>query len=156
VPDEPDPTKDPLPGHFRESLYQYLDRLDLDRLAAKHLLRSLLVAGPGGDGRGAAAESRARWETAVHRLAPALDNSLRKLSGRGRLLGGDELDAAIADLDRHERTFDAEAVALSALADRSDLAATVSAAPSGISGRWSQHRDLLTPRRFILVKPHWT
>jgi hypothetical protein len=42
----PDPTSDPLPAHFRETLYQHLNRLDLDPLAAKILLRSLLVAGP--------------------------------------------------------------------------------------------------------------
>jgi hypothetical protein len=119
--DEPDSTRDPLPPHFREALLSHLDRLDLDRLAAKNLLRSLLVAGP--DSR-ASAETWHRWSEALIKLTRVASSSA-PCAGRRMLLVNTELDAALDDLERQGRMPDdymARHILLSALADRSDLA----------------------------------
>jgi hypothetical protein len=122
LPDEPDPTRvTPLPELFREALFSHLDRLDLDRLAAKNLLRSLLVTGPEG---GASGEAWHRWSEALIKLAGVAASTVPR-AGRRMLLVDTELDAALSDLDRQGRMLDSDMarhVLLSALADRSDLA----------------------------------
>jgi hypothetical protein len=120
LPDEPDPTRDPLPAHFRDTLFSHLDRLDLDRLAAKNLLRSLLVTGPGGGASGGAWH---RWSEALIKLAAVAASSAPR-AGRRMLLVDTELDTALNDVDRQGRMLDgdmARHILLSALADRSDL-----------------------------------
>jgi hypothetical protein len=120
LPDEPDPTRDPLPAHFRDALFSYLDRLDLDGLAAKNLLRSLIVRGP--DSRGSR-KTWDRWAEALTRLARAAARSTACAGGH-LLLADAELDAALNDLDRQGRMLDSGTVRhilQSALADRSDL-----------------------------------
>lgn len=121
LPDEPDSTRDPLPPHFREALLSHLDRLDLDRLAAKNLLRSLVVTGP--DSRNSA-ETWHRWSEAVTKLAE-MATSAAPCAGRRMLLVDAELDAALNDLEREGRMPDSDTarhILLSALADRGDLA----------------------------------
>jgi hypothetical protein len=121
LPDEPDSTRDPLPPHFREALLSHLDRLDLDRLAAKNLLRSLLVTGPDSRDSG---ETWHRWSEALIKLA-GVASSAAPSAGRRTLLVNAELDAALNDLERQGRMSDSDMarhVLQSALADRSDLA----------------------------------
>ena len=124
LPDEADPTKDPLPAHFREALFQYLNRLELDELAAKNVLRSLLMVGPGMDGRGTVAtQGWTEWAQAVGTLTDALSNPVAAESTRRQLLTGTQLDAAISALARQDSAPDSDVVrhaALSALADRTD------------------------------------
>jgi len=121
LPDEPDPTRDPLPAHFREALLSHLDRLDLDGLAAKNLMRSLLVTGPDSRDSG---EPWRRWSEALIILA-GLAASAAPYPGRRMLLAGEELDSALNDFDRPRQTPDSDMarhILWSALADRSDLA----------------------------------
>jgi hypothetical protein len=121
LPDEPDSTRDPLPPHFREALLSHLDRLDLDRLAAKNLLRSLVVTGPDSRDSG---ETWHRWSEALTKLATVASSSA-PCAGRRMLLVNAELDAALNDLEREGRMPDSDTarhILLSALADRSDLA----------------------------------
>src|SRR6516162_7529398 len=121
LPDEPDPTRDPLPAHFREALLSHLDRLDLDGLAAKKLMRSLLVTGPDSRDSG---EPWRRWSEALIILA-GLAASAAPYPGRRMLLAGEELDSALNDFDRPRQTPDSDMarhILWSALADRSDLA----------------------------------
>jgi hypothetical protein len=121
LPDEPDPTRDPLPVHFREALFYHLDRLDLDGLAAKNLLRSLLVTGPGS---GNAEETWRRWSEALTKLT-AMVISSALCESRRMLLVDAELDAALNNFDCRGRTLDSDLarhILLSALADRSDAA----------------------------------
>jgi hypothetical protein len=121
LPDEPDPiTRDPLPAHFREALFSHLDRLDLDSLAAKNLLRSLLVTGPAG---GASGQALHRWSEALIKLAGVAASSTPRAGSR-MLLVDAELDAALNELDRQGRMPDSDMarhILWSALADRSDL-----------------------------------
>jgi hypothetical protein len=121
LPDEPDPTtRDPLPAHFREALFSHLDRLDLDSLAAKNLLRSLLVTGPAG---GASGQALHRWSEALIKLAGVAASSTPR-AGNRMLLVDAELDAALNELDRQGRMLDSDMarhILWSALADRSDL-----------------------------------
>jgi hypothetical protein len=120
LPDEPDPTRDPLPPHFREALFSHLDRLDLDGLAAKHLLRSLLVTGPDGRDSG---EAWSRWSESLIALTGVAASSAPTVSRR-MLLGDAELDTALNNSDRQGPMLDSDVarhVLLSALADRSDL-----------------------------------
>jgi hypothetical protein len=125
LPDEPNITFDPLPPHFREALVQHLDRLDLDFLSTKILLRSLLISG---HGRGEGA--RAHWKGAVWKLTNVLACAPRRLPVRGplSLLYGAELDHAIADaVSAAGQARDRETarhLVLSALGDRSPNANT--------------------------------
>ena len=123
VPDEADPdlTKDPLPSHFREALIYYLDRLSLDGVAAKNLLRSLLAAGPDLDTRSGGGWQK-RWQQSVLRLAGDLTRSPDREAGRAPLLTGSKLDSAIGELGQRSRTPPGDVMrhlVLSVLADRS-------------------------------------
>jgi hypothetical protein len=121
LPDEPDPTRDPLPPHFREALFSHLDRLDLDGLAAKNLLRSLLVTGPDNRDSG---ETWHRWSESLIKLARVASSPV-PCAGRRMLLVDADLDAALNEFDRQGRMLDrdmARHILQSALADRSDLA----------------------------------
>ena len=117
--DEPDPeAADPLPSYFRASLQKYCDRLDMDALAAKTLLRSLLLAGPD--------EDDAAWAKAILECAPRVHPRYESESDRRLLLNNQRLSA---ELLRHEEeafkmSFDERRLLTrSALADTSDQAA---------------------------------
>jgi hypothetical protein len=121
LPDEPNVASDPLPPHFREALVQYFDRLDLDFLATKILLRSTLFSGPG-KGEGA----RARWNRTIRKLVEAIRNRI-PTSERASLalLYGDDLDQALAVQSKTGLACDRETarrLTLSALGDRSTRA----------------------------------
>jgi hypothetical protein len=122
LPDEfADPTRDPLPAHFREALFSHLDRLDLDGLAAKNLLRSLLVEAP--DSRDSE-ETWHQWSEAIINLARVAACPAAS-ANRRMLLADAVLDAALKDFDTQARNPDSEMahhILLSALADRSDFA----------------------------------
>jgi hypothetical protein len=128
LPDDPDPTRDTLPFHFREALEHYRERLQLDRLAAKNLLRSMLVNGPQTDGRRSDESlARSRWGDAICKLAMELScpPGDRPDSAREPLLAECALDRAIAALQDGARRMSSDAVrhlAWSVLADRSDAA----------------------------------
>lgn len=110
LPDDPDPTKDPLPVQFRESLLTHLDRLDLDSLAAGNLMRSLLVAGPGGDKAGPAGQGA--WINAIRLLSADLG---KPASSENRaLFFTTNLDSALDTLDGNQL----RQVASTALASR--------------------------------------
>ena len=123
LPDEPDPVKDPLPTHFRDALLRFLPRLELDSLASKNLLRSLLVNGPDGGGRDA--DAQARWRQAFVSLCFGVSDVTHKariVGERAPLLAGAELDSAIDLANLHvttgERPHHLRHLAISALADR--------------------------------------
>jgi hypothetical protein len=122
LPDEPNVTSDPLPPHFRDALVQHLDRLDLDFLSTKILLRSVLVSGPG-----KGQDAGARWKRAVRRLTVNMDNAPRTPAIRETLslLYGAELDEELVAFAATAGACDLQAarrLALSALADRSGAA----------------------------------
>jgi hypothetical protein len=123
LPDEPNVASDPLPPHYREALVQYFDRLDLDFLATKILLRSALSSGPGTGER-----ARARWNRTIRKLVEAIRSSATAPERASlSLLYGDELDQALAMQSGSGRKCDRETarrLTLSALADRSSRAST--------------------------------
>jgi hypothetical protein len=125
LPDDPDPTTDPLPAQFRDALLSHVDRIDLDSLAARNLMRSLLVAGPGTDGMSKIdPASLGAWSSAIYKLSQALGGPMEVSPGRTLLLAGNELSAAVDSVGR-QSAIDLDRlrhVAVSALADRSELA----------------------------------
>ena len=122
VPDDTDPTKDLLSAQFREALIIYLDRIDLDGLATRTLLRSVLSAGPGTDERGGTKRAeKESWKKAIRTLVGSLDQGTS--AERAPMLAG-------ADLNKLIRTLDGQSVERSqllhlahcALSDHSQLA----------------------------------
>jgi hypothetical protein len=118
LPDEPSVTSDPLPPHFRDALVYHLDRLDLDFLSTKILLRSVLISGPG---KGESA--RERWKGAVRKLTNNIPvaSDTPEIRTSLSLLYGSQLDEAVAALSV-AGTCDRETarrLVLSALGDRS-------------------------------------
>jgi hypothetical protein len=93
--DEPDSeAPDQLPPHLRTVLRRYCARLDLDPLAAKVLLRSLLLEGPGRSAREWGYAIRIVFERMREPTAPGT---------RRMLLHGAKLEAEIARLERAGR-----------------------------------------------------
>jgi hypothetical protein len=126
LPDDPDPTKDPLPAQFREALWLSLDHIDLDGLAARNLMRSLLIAGPGADWRSKVERgAMSAWSAAICSLSQNLSRPQAASSHRAVLLVGRELKVAIDNLDGQSQPIDLDQlrhIAISALADRSEFA----------------------------------
>ncbi len=127
LPDDPNPTRDPVPfPHLRDAMVQYRDRVNLDRLSTKHLLRSLLCSGPDNDPAAGHRElGLASWKATVIDLSERLDDRSRDRAMRLPLLAGLELDFAIDAARESEASLDNDHLrhlALSALADRSAAA----------------------------------
>jgi len=124
VPDDTDPTKDLLAAQFREALILYLDRIDLDGLATRTLMRSVLSAGPGTDERGGTKRAeKDSWKKAIRTLVGSLDQGIATSAERAPMPAGSVLNKMI-------RAIDAQSVGQSqmlyiaacALSDHSELA----------------------------------
>jgi len=114
--DEPDPEgPDPLPPYFRSALERYCHRLDMDALAAKTLLRSLLLAGPRQD--------RSEWRDAIRTCSSRLHSGGDASDTRRLLLRGHRLDDELARVEREglrPRFDERRLLTQSALGDLSD------------------------------------
>jgi hypothetical protein len=123
LPDEPDPTSDTLPAHFRETLVHHLNQLELDRLASKALLRSVLVAGPSYGYTEVDFGDWNRWSKAIYSLSRAYGSPMSEVPAREALLTSAGIIAELSRLRRSKGSPDAHKarhIAVSALADRSD------------------------------------
>jgi hypothetical protein len=125
--DDPIPTRDPLPSpHLREALMKHLDRSNLDRLAAKNLMRSMLCAGPPGDPAARSSpEARAGWKATLTALAACMEQPHVDGSKRLPLLKDQDLDSTLASALRGDRSFDGDDLRhlmKSALSDRTEAA----------------------------------
>ena len=108
LPDDSDLTKDPLPTQFRDALFEYLERLELDHLAASHLLRSLLVVGPSARERKKATFLEdSRWAKAVRELSTTVNQSTLAECNRVQRSTRIELGKTIEDLDEALRSGNA-------------------------------------------------
>jgi hypothetical protein len=127
LPDVVDPTSDPLPAHFREALYQHLNRLELDQLAAKILLRSLLVAGPASGDSKVDGPEWDSWSDTINLLASTVSDETKSAPNRMALMSSGAVVAELATLLRRKKLPNADAVrhiALSALGDRNETASS--------------------------------
>jgi hypothetical protein len=122
VPDDTDPTKDLLSAQFREALVRYLDRIDLDGLATRTLLRSVLSAGPGTDERGGTKRAdKDSWKNTIRSLICTLDQGTP--AERAAMPSGADLNKMIQSLDdqsvgRSQTLY----LAQCAMSDHSELA----------------------------------
>ena len=115
--DEPDSeAPDQLPPHLRAALRRYCGRLDLDPLAARILLRSLLLEGPGRSAR--------EWGYAVRIAFERMREAAAAPGPRRPLLRGARLEAEIErmELARSVMTDDSRLVIRSVLADTTPCA----------------------------------
>jgi hypothetical protein len=128
LPDDSDLTRDPLPAQFRDALFTYMDRLELDHLAASHLLRSLLVAGPSAKERKRAnflADSA--WAKAVRDLSQTVNQPVMADCNRAQRSTRVEAGKTIDDLDHAMQTGNPtwlRQIATSVLNDRSEAASS--------------------------------
>lgn len=124
VPDDTDPTKDLLSAQFREALILYLERIDLDGLATRTLMRSVLSAGPGTDERGGTKRAeKDSWKKAIRTLVGSLDQGIATSAERAPMPAGSDLNKMIRALDvqsvgQSQMLY----IAACALSDHSELA----------------------------------